>query len=48
MSNMQTFKMIHIPVHKKKRNVARVGEKYDKWKAAAYIVIKDIKIIASI
>ena len=35
--------MINIPVRKKKRNVARVGEKYEKWKAAADIVIKDIK-----
>ena len=44
---MQTFKTINIPVHKKKRNVARIGEKYEKWKAAAYIVFTDIKIIAS-
>ena len=35
--------MINIPVRKKKRNVARVGEKYEKWKAAADIVIKDIE-----
>ena len=47
MSNMQTFKVINTPVHKKKRNVARIGEKYEKWKAVAYIVMKDIKIIAS-
>ena len=37
------FNMINIPVRKKKRNVARVGEKYEKWKAAADIVIKNIK-----
>ena len=35
--------MINIPVRQKKRNVARVGEKYEKWKAVADIVIKNIK-----
>ena len=37
------FNLINIPVCKKKRNVSRVGEKYEKPKAAADIVIKDIK-----
>ena len=44
---MQTFNLINILLYEKKRNVARIGEKYEKWKAAAYIVITDIKIIAS-
>ena len=37
------FNLINIPACKKKRNVSRVGEKYEKSKAAADIVIKDIK-----
>ena len=34
-----TFNLINIPVRKKKRNVSRVGEKYEKSKAEADIVI---------
>ena len=34
-----------IPVRKKKRNISRVGEKYEKSKATADIVIKDLKIL---
>ena len=37
------FNLINIPVRKKKRNVSRLGGKYEKSKAAADIVIKDIK-----
>ena len=38
------FNLINIiPFHKKKRNVSRLGEKYEKSKAAEDIVIKDIK-----
>ena len=38
------FNLINIPVRKKKRNVLRVGEKYEKSKTAADIVMKDIKM----
>ena len=34
-----------IPVCKNKRNISRVGEKYEKSKATADIVIKNIKIL---
>ena len=34
-----TFNLINIPVRKKKRNVSRVGDKYEKSKAEADIVI---------
>ena len=38
------FNLVNIiPAQKKKRNVLRVSEKYEKLKAAAYIVAKDIK-----
>ena len=38
------FNLVNIiPDQKKKRNVLRVSEKYEKLKAAAYIVAKDIK-----
>ena len=37
------FNLINIPVRKKKRNVSRLGGKYEKSKAAADTVIKDIK-----
>ena len=38
------FNLVNIiPAQKKKRNVSRVSEKYEKLKAAADIVIKDIK-----
>ena len=40
------FNLINIiPVRKIKRNIPRVGEKHEKLKAAANIVIKDIKIL---
>ena len=38
------FNLVDIPVRKKKRNVLRVGEKYEKSNAAADIIIRDIKI----
>ena len=44
MSRMPKFNLVNIiPAQKKKRNVSRVSEKYEKLKAAADIVIKDIK-----
>ena len=36
------FNLINTPVRKKKRNVSRVDEKYERSKAAPDIVIKDM------
>ena len=38
-----TFNLINIPARKQIRNVSRLGGKHEKLKAAADIVIKDIK-----